>query len=938
MIFKHRHIGISQENEKKMLADLNCKSIDNLTKNTLAKNIDYTIDAFKEISEQAFENHINEIGNKNKQTLSLIGQGFYPNYCPSIIRRNILENPCWYTQYTPYQAEISQGRLEALFNFQTIVSELTGLPVANASLLDEGNACSEAIFMAYQTNKSNAKKVFISKNLYKHNINVIKTRFKYLDITLEIGDIENANLNSDYFAIIAQQFSNDGKANNFQTIFENAKKLNVTTILCTDLLALTLFKTPAGMHSDIAVGTAQRLGIPMGFGGPAAAFIACKESFTRYLPGRIIGQSVDKYNEKSFRMALQTREQHIRREKATSNICTAQALLAIMNSFYVIYYGPDELKKIAEKINRYANILKQQLQENGFKIKHNVFFDTITIITPKASEYTKKALSKNIEWFCLENEITIAMNDCISDEDINQILSLFEAKPSSNLSSIPLNITEDFLRKSKFLKQKVFNTYHSETKLLRYIKKLEKKDLSLANSMIPLGSCTMKLNATTELLSLSNPNFVNIHPQSNQTFTKGYHEILTSLENYLSNFTGFHKTSLQPNSGAQGEFSGLLCIRDYFKHIGQEKRDIAFIPSSAHGTNPASASLCGLKIVSIKTTQNGEICLDDLNEKCRNYADRLAVLMITYPSTFGVFDETIKEICKLIHAVGGQVYMDGANMNAQVGLTSPATIGADVCHLNLHKTFCIPHGGGGPGVGPICVKEHLSDFLPESINNGKNAIANAPYGSASICIISYAYIKLMGSSGLKKATQIAILNANYIAHKLKDHFEILYTNKTNYVAHELIINCKEFKKTAKITVEDIAKRLMDFGFHAPTMSWPIPDTLMIEPTESEDKEEIDRFCDALIMIRKEIKEIENETHLVEESPLRNAPHTQKDLIMPWNKNYSQQIAFFPLGSTNDKFWPSVNRINNAYGDRNLVCTCQPVETEINIKKYETNPR
>ncbi len=856
MDFKTRHIGIDKNQQDQMCEKIGQKSLDDLAKHTLAKDIEYTIDDFQQISEQEFENHINKIGKKNIPTLSLIGNGFYPNYCPSIIRRNILENPCWYTQYTPYQAEISQGRLESLFNFQTIISELTGLPIANASLLDEGNACSEAIFMAFQSSKKNKTKLFISEGLFKHNLNVIETRFKYLNIEIIVGNPNDIKLDEDYFAVLTQQFTNVGEAQDFTEFFKSAKSLNITCIICTDLLALTLFKPPAEMNADIAVGTAQRLGVPMGFGGPAAAFISCTESFTRLLPGRIIGLSVDKYNQKSYRMALQTREQHIRREKATSNICTAQSLLAIINSFYVIYHGPNGLKDIAQKINKYATILKHQLQENGIQIKHSIFFDTICILTNNSAEYTRKAKQEKIEWKSTESEIIISINECITEEHIVKILSIFEANPSSNLSSVPINIPKNQIRESVFLTQFVFNNYHSETKLLRYIKKLEKKDLSLANSMIPLGSCTMKLNATTELLSLSNPNFTNIHPESDHSFTKGYQIILQTLENLLSNFTGFNQTSLQPNSGAQGEFSGLLCIRDYFEHIGEGHRNIAFIPTSAHGTNPASASLCGLKIVSIKTNESGEICLTDLTEKCDRYKNELAVLMITYPSTFGVFDETIKEICNLIHMNGGQVYMDGANMNAQVGLTSPASIGADVCHLNLHKTFCIPHGGGGPGVGPICVKEHLAPFLPQSTIGGKNAISNAPYGSASICLISYAYIKMMGSNGLKKATQIAILNANYIANELKEHYEILFKNKNNLVAHELIINCKTFKKTAKITVEDIAKRLMDYGFHAPTMSWPIPDTLMIEPTESEDLNELDRFCKAMISIRNEIKEIE----------------------------------------------------------------------------------
>lgn len=704
-------------------------------------------------------------------------------------------------------------------------------------------------------------------------------------------------------------------------------------------MALTLFTSPGEMGADIVIGSAQRLGIPMGFGGPSAAFISCTEEYTRLLPGRIIGLSKDKHGINGYRMALQTREQHIRREKATSNICTAQSLLAIINSFYVIYYGPSGLKEIAEKTHLKASQLAQTLQLNGYELKHDSFFDTITIRIKNSKEITQRAIEHHIEWHCENNEeITLSLNECISDQDIINILELFNAHSSGDINSKKFKIPTDLIRTSPFLTQDVFHKYYSETKLLRYIKELEHKDLSLANSMIPLGSCTMKLNATTELLSLSNPNFSNIHPQSNPKFTKGYSEILISLEKYLSNITGFDQTSLQPNSGAQGEFSGLLCIRDYLMSIGETNRNIAFIPTSAHGTNPASASLCGFKIVPIKTNNSGEICLIDLKEKTEIHKEKLATLMITYPSTFGVFDETIKEICNIIHTAGGQIYMDGANMNAQVGLTSPATIGADVCHLNLHKTFCIPHGGGGPGVGPICVKRHLSPFLPDTKPSGKNAIANAPYGSASICLISYGYIRMMGSQSLKEATQIAILNANYIAKKLEDKYDILFKNKQGRVAHELIINCKSFKRDAKVSVEDIAKRLMDYGFHSPTMSWPVPDTLMIEPTESEGKDEIDRFCLALSKIKDEIDQIINKKIKIEDSPLRNAPHSQNDLLKNWIYKYPIQTAMFPLGSTQRKFWPSVNRIDNAYGDRNLICSCQTIETEINVNEYEVTPR
>ncbi|MEC8677987.1 MAG: aminomethyl-transferring glycine dehydrogenase, partial [Candidatus Margulisiibacteriota bacterium] len=691
----------------------------------------------------------------------------------------------------------------------------------------------------------------------------------------------------------------------------------------------TIFMSAQELGAEIAIGSAQRLGVAMGYGGPSAAFLACSESFTRLIPGRIIGLSKDKFNKPAFRMALQTREQHIRRERATSNICTAQSLLAIINSFFAVYHGPEGLKDIALTIKAKTDFIINALKANGFEVTSSNNFDTLSIVGDDLTHLNEKALSENIEWNFNQESITLSLNQTITDENIQSILNIFDINESDiNLELV--EVEENYRRQSIYMTQDVFHKHHSETKMLRYIKSLEQKDLSLAHSMIPLGSCTMKLNATIELLGLSNPNFTNIHPFSNEQFTKGYKKLLTDLEDDLSLFTGFDGTSLQPNSGAQGEFAGLMCIRDYFESINESHRDVALIPTSAHGTNPASASLCGLKIVQVKCLESGEICIDDLDKKIEKHNENIAAIMITYPSTFGVFDENIKTICKKIHDVGGQVYMDGANMNAQVGLTSPATIGADVCHLNLHKTFCIPHGGGGPGVGPICVKSHLVPFLP-SIDN---AISNTNYGSASICIISYAYIKLMGTKNLKKATQIAILNANYIAKRLTGHYEVMYTNKNNCVAHELIINCKKFKKESKVTVEDIAKRLMDYGFHAPTMSWPVPDTLMIEPTESEGKDEIDRFCDTLIEIKKEIDSITIED--VEKSPLKNAPHTIDDLNKEWQYNYSTSKAFFPLGHTSNKFWPSVNRIDNAFGDRNLICSCQTFDISNNLEKNKIN--
>ena len=929
MNFKDRHIGITKESQNIMLNNLGFNSLDELCTQSLASDINYSLPKKDGISEDSFEKHLHELGNQNTQTLSLIGQGFYPNYCPAVIRRNILENPCWYTQYTPYQAEISQGRLEALFNYQTLITELTGLQIANASLLDEGNACSEAIFMAYQIHNNKRNNIFLCDSITKNNRSVIKNRFKYLDVNIIEGNIHNIQLDDSYIAVICNQFLTSGDFNDVKSIFKAAKEMNITCILNCDLLASTLFMSAGEIGADIAIGSAQRLGVAMGYGGPSAAFLACNESFTRLIPGRIIGLSKDKFDKPAYRMALQTREQHIRRERATSNICTAQSLLAIISSFFAIYHGPEGLKDIALNIKAKTDVLIKTLQENGFNVITTNNFDTLTIKGDDLLAFNEEALKNNIEWNFNQNEIRLSLNQTITSNDIKLILHIF------NINNYPITFDTKIVntisaRQSSFMVQDVFHKHHSETKMLRYMKSLEQKDLSLAHSMIPLGSCTMKLNATIELLGLSNPNFTNIHPFSNSQFTKGYQKLLTELENNLSVFTGFDGTSLQPNSGAQGEFAGLMCIRDYFQSINESHRDIALIPTSAHGTNPASASLCGLKIVQIKCLESGEICIDDLDKKIENHKDNIAAIMITYPSTFGVFDENIKTICNKIHDAGGQVYMDGANMNAQVGLTSPATIGADVCHLNLHKTFCIPHGGGGPGVGPICVKSHLVPFLP-SIDR---AISNTNYGSASICIISYAYIKLMGTTNLRNATQIAILNANYIAKRLHGHYEIMYTNKNNCVAHELIINCKKFKKESKITVEDIAKRLMDYGFHAPTMSWPVPDTLMIEPTESEGKDEIDRFCDALIEIKKEVDALTPES--VEDSPLKNAPHTIDEINKEWGYSYSTAKAFFPLGETKNKFWPSVNRIDNVFGDRNLICSCQTFDISNDLEKNKVN--
>lgn len=899
-----------------MLNALGYATLDELSAQAMPENIGYTLPDFPAMSESDLERHMVALGEKNRPQMSLIGQGFFPNYCPALIRRNVLENPSWYTQYTPYQAEISQGRLEALFTFQTAITELTGLPVANASLLDEGNACSEAINMALQHHKQRRKHVFVCQSIPRHNREVIRSRFKYRDVTIVEGHLNNnPELTDDYAAVITAQFDIDGAYNSVEVRLRHAASRGIVTILRVDLLAATLYQSAGEMGADIAVGSAQRLGIPLGYGGPSAAFLACTDAFTRLLPGRIIGLSHDCHGQPAYRMALQTREQHIRRDRATSNICTAQSLLAIITAFYTVYHGPKGLRALAERVYAITQYMAMLLADRMAIVA--VGFDTLTVRTPQSAVFTKRAREQAIEWVATDSEIRMAFNETLSDADIRRLAAVFDVDvPTVTLPTEPLPQT--VARKTPYLVQPLFNTLSSETQLLRYIKRLETKDMSLADAMIPLGSCTMKLNATVQLLSLSNPQFANIHPFTDDENAHGYRFILQQLEADLATITALDATSLQPNSGAQGEFAGLMCIRDYLASIGESHRDIAIIPTSAHGTNPASAALCGLRIIPVACTDTGDISRSDLQSILDTYGDRIAVLMVTYPSTFGVFDDTIREVCEWIHAVGGQVYMDGANMNAQVGLTAPGVLGADVCHLNLHKTFCIPHGGGGPGVGPICVRRHLQPFLPGKAA-GASVIANTRYGSASICLISYAYIRLMGSASLRRATQVAILHANYMAKKLASCFTIMYTNGNRCVAHELIIDCKPFKKLA--TVDDIAKRLMDYGFHAPTMSWPVPDTLMIEPTESEAKDEIDRFCAALQAIKAEIDALTPDTPL-RANILKNAPHTLYDLGHEWTYTYSHSDAFFPTGTITPKWWPSCNRVDNAHGDRHLICACQ----------------
>ncbi|MFA5404453.1 MAG: aminomethyl-transferring glycine dehydrogenase [Ignavibacteria bacterium] len=940
--FSSRHNGPSEKDVNEMLKVIGVNTLDDLMEETIPADIrlDNPLNLEKPVSEYQFLNKLKSIAGKNKIFKSCIGLGYYNTITPSVIKRNILDNPGWYTQYTPYQAEISQGRLEALLNFQTMVIDLTGLPITNASLLDEGTAAAEAMTMCYGLRKGNKTKsnaIFVSDECLPQTIDVIKTRALPHNIEVIIGDFKTYELNDNIFAVVVQYPAVNGDVYDYSEFFAKANELKIFKIVCADILSLTILKPPAEFGADIAVGSTQRFGIPMGFGGPYAAYFAVKDEFKRNLPGRIIGISIDAQGNRALRMALQTREQHIRREKATSNICTSQVLLAIMAGMYAVYHGPDGLRKIAFRIYSLTHILKESLKIINYKIINENFFDTITIELngEKIADIRKLAEAHKINFRYSENTISISLDETSSLEDVALILAVFDTNKDLSVASVKFEpkIPESLVRKSPYLLHSVFNKYHCETELMRYIKSLENKDLSLTGSMIPLGSCTMKLNAATEMFGIGLEEFAGIHPFAPLEQTKGYSEMIDSFNKDICEITGFAGVSIQPNSGAQGEFTGLMVIRQYHISRGEGHRNVVLIPHSAHGTNPASAVMAGNKVVVVDCDANGNIDNEDLKKKADEFKDSLSALMVTYPSTHGVFEENIIEICKYVHKCGGMVYMDGANMNAQVGLTSPAKIGADVCHLNLHKTFAIPHGGGGPGVGPIAVAEHLVKFLPGHclVNVGTNdsisAVSSAPYGSVSVLPISFAYIKMMGSEGLTLATKIAILNANYVKDRLKDYYKALYTGSKGRVAHELIFDVREFKHTAHIDVIDIAKRLMDYGFHAPTVSFPVGGTLMFEPTESESKYELDRFCDAMISIRKEIEMIEKGEINETDNPLKNAPHTS--LVVTegeWSHPYSRQQAAFPVeGLKNNKFWPTVSRINDAFGDRNLVCSCGSVE-------------
>jgi glycine dehydrogenase len=920
-----------------MLKIIGVKSVEDLLSQTIPEKIRLKsdLDIPDAISEMEFLKEIKRFSKLNKNFKTYIGLGYHDTFTPSVIQRNILENPGWYTAYTPYQPEIAQGRLEALLNFQTMICDLTKMEIANASLLDEGTSAAEAMIMMYNNRSKDQKsqnldKFFVDSNILPQTLSVLKTRAYPLGIEIEIDEIDNIN-SKDCFGCIIQYPGKKGYLPNINKILSGIKNEDFKVVLAVDIMSLVIIEPPNPEKVDVVVGTTQRFGIPLGYGGPHAAFFATKEKYKRNIPGRIIGVTKDVDSDYALRMALQTREQHIKRDRATSNICTAQVLLAVMAGMYAVYHGPKGLKNIASTIHLKAVYLFNKISYLVIEIKYSEFFDTITIISDSTSIETI-AISNEVHMcYHSENARSGSVNEKTDLKDLDLIISIFEENIGKNSSKIdfPDNNTIKNKRESEILTHPVFNSYHSETSLMRYIKSLENKDLSLTQSMISLGSCTMKLNAASEMIPLSWSEWNSIHPFVPIDQAQGYHQVINKLENYLSEITGFSATSLQPNSGAQGEYSGLMVIKSYLNKIGEKHRNICLIPSSAHGTNPASAIMAGLKVVVIGTDERGNIDIDDLKLKIEEYKDNLAALMITYPSTHGVFESEIQLINELIHQNGGQVYMDGANMNAQVGLTSPKLIGADVCHLNLHKTFSIPHGGGGPGVGPICVAEHLKDFLPSNpiiSSGGKyhiDAISSAPWGSALVCLISYGYIRMLGKLGIKNSTEMAIVNANYMKTKLEKNFKILYSGENGRSAHEFIIDCREFKKY-NIEVVDIAKRLIDYGFHAPTVSFPVPGTMMIEPTESENLSEIDRFCDALNSIFFEITS-ENES---DREMLKNSPHTLKMLTSSeWNYEYSRERASFPKEYLkSNKFWPSVRRVDEAYGDRNLICSCQPIET------------
>ncbi len=939
--FIKRHIGLSKKDEKTMLSDLGYQSLNELIEDTVPSKI-----LFKDLlsigdpnSEYEGLRKLRSISKKNQIYSNFIGMGYYGTYTPNVIVRNILENPGWYTSYTPYQPEVAQGRLEMLLNFQQMIIDFTGMDIANASLLDEGTAAAEAMGLSHRLDKKDNKIVFISNDCHPQTIEVVKTRSEPLGLKVVIGNDEDlSNISEDIICGILQYPGTLGDIKDPSENISKIKKRNGKSILVCDLLSLAKLKTPAELGADIAVGSSQRFGIPMGYGGPHAAFFATKDEFKRSMPGRIVGVSVDRHGNKAYRLALQTREQHIRRDKATSNICTAQALLAIVSAAYAIYHGPKGIKTISERVSQLAKNFADKLKQSGYELYSDYFFDTVTIITKdKTDQIFNNALAQKVNIRKVNSEmLSVSFDEKKNVYRANQLLKIFNCaesikeNPTENLPNLPKNL----LRKSTYLDHQVFNSYHSETEMLRYLKRLEEKDIALNRSMIALGSCTMKLNAVAEMIPITWREFSEPHPFAPIEQMEGFRTLFTDLKNWLRSITGFSGVSLQPNAGAQGEYAGLMVIRKYHLERGESNRNVCLIPSSAHGTNPASAQMVGMKVVVVNCDKQGNVDFEDLNKKVEAHSENLGALMVTYPSTHGVFEEKISDICELVHKHGGQVYMDGANLNALVGIAKPGNFGPDVCHINLHKTFCIPHGGGGPGMGPIACKRHLEIYLPShpvikdcGPATGIGPVSAAPWGSSSILSISWMYIKMMGSEGLKLATQIAILNANYVAHKLKNHFPILYKGTNGNVAHECIIDIRSIKNDTGVTEEDIAKRLIDFGFHAPTMSWPVPGTMMIEPTESESLQELDRFCDCLIKIKEEIDKIKSGDFDKNDNPIKNAPHTDLELASnKWEHKYSREEAAYPSNFLrSSKFWPPVARVDNVYGDKNLFCTCPSMD-------------
>ncbi|HJV73920.1 MAG TPA: aminomethyl-transferring glycine dehydrogenase [Noviherbaspirillum sp.] len=934
--FIDRHIGPGEADRKAMLATLGFDSMDAFIKKVVPSAIlsNEALTLGEARTEPEVLDELQKIASRNQLFKSYIGMGYYNCHTPNVILRNLLENPAWYTAYTPYQPEISQGRLEALLNFQTMVSDLTGMEIANASLLDEATAAAEAMTFCQRVSKSKSKIFFVSQDCFPQTIDVVRTRAEPIGIEVVVGDHRTDLDKLDCFGVLLQYPALDGEIRNYAETVEKAHSKNALVVVAADLLALTLLTPPAEFGADVAIGSAQRFGVPLGYGGPHAAYFATRDANKRLMPGRVVGVSIDSRGDKAYRLAMQTREQHIRREKATSNVCTAQVLLANIASMYAVYHGPQGLKTIAQRVHRLTTTFVDGLRKLDFDVRNEAFFDTVTVRTASRTQEIHAAARKNsINLRTVDSDIVgVSFDETTTREDVELLWSIFagagKAVPAFSACEAATadRIPASLVRTSAYLTHPVFNSHHSETQMLRYLRMLSDKDLALDRTMIPLGSCTMKLNATTEMIPITWKEFGNIHPFAPLEQAQGYQQLTTELEQMLVACTGYDAVSLQPNAGSQGEYAGLLTIRAYHNSRGEGHRNVCLIPSSAHGTNPATAHMAGMQVVVVQCDERGNVDVADLKAKAEQHAADLAAIMITYPSTHGVFEEAVTEICDIVHAHGGQVYIDGANMNAMVGLCQPGKFGGDVSHLNLHKTFCIPHGGGGPGVGPIGVKSHLAPFLPghRMLEKQSGPVCAAPWGSASILPISWTYIKLMGRHGLKGASQVAILNANYIAKRLALHYPILYAGENGIVAHECIVDLRPLKETG-ITVDDVAKRLMDFGFHAPTMSFPVPGTLMIEPTESESKDELDRFCEAMITIRDEIRAVENGSIKAEDTALRHAPHTAMDITGEWNRAYSREQAVFPVSSLrSNKYWPPVGRVDNVYGDRNLVCSCPPV--------------